>query len=285
MEWIDRWNQAIGYIEANLTEELDIAQAARIACCSTYHFQRMFGYMAGVPLGEYVRRRRMTRAAAELQAGAKILDIALKYGYASPTAFNRAFHGVHGVPPSAAREGGVPLKSFPAISFRITVKGAEEMEYRIEKRDTIRIVGVSQPLHTQIEENFKIVPGMWQAVATDGTLQKLFALMDAEPQGVLGVSACTGLDNWRYFIAVASTKPLPEGMEEYVIPPQTWAIFAGQGESASIQTLEQRIVTEWLPTSGYEYAEGPDIEVYLNADPQNAKYEVWIPVRQADAKK
>ena len=85
MEWIDRWNQAIGYIEEHLTQDVDYEEAARIACCSQYHFQRMFGYMAGLPLSEYIRRRRMSRAAADLQSGEKILDVALKYGYASPT--------------------------------------------------------------------------------------------------------------------------------------------------------------------------------------------------------
>ena len=98
--------------------------------------------------------------------------------------------------------------------------------------------------------------------------------------GLLGVSACNDEEQWKYFIAVASTAP-SEGLEEYVIPAATWAIFPGSGTNASVQELERRIVTEWLPTSGYEYANAPDIEVYLNADPQNAQYEVWIPVQKA----
>ena len=281
MEWIDRWNQAIGYIEEHLTQDVDYEEAARIACCSQYHFQRMFGYMAGLPLSEYIRRRRMSRAAADLQSGEKILDVALKYGYASPTAFNRAFQSVHGIAPSRAREPGAMMKSYPPISFRITIKGVEEMDYRIEKKDAFRIVGVSQPLSSQIEENFKTVPAMWQRASEDGTLQKMLGMMDTPLAGVLGVSACTHQEAWRYYIAVASTKPLEDGLEEVTIPAQTWAVFPGEGVGSSIQTLEQRIVTEWLPTSGYEYADGPDVEVYLNADPQNAKYEVWIPVRSA----
>lgn len=280
MEWIHRLNKTIAYLEEHLTEEIDYEQLAQIACCSPYHFQRMFAYMADVPLSEYVRRRRMSRAAVDLQEGnAKIIDIALKYGYSSPTAFNRAFQSVHGIAPSFIRESGVQIKSFSPISFAITIKGVEELNYRIEKKDTFRILGVSQPLHKEIEKNFEIVPQMWQKATMDGTLQRLPMMMDSEPKGILGASVCGCTDEWRYFIAVASTQPAEDGLEEYHVPAFTWAIFSGSGQCPkAIQELEQRIITEWLPTSGYEYDNGPDIELYLNPDPHNAQFEVWIPV-------
>lgn len=280
MEWIDRLNDAINYIEEHITEEMSYEQIAKTACCSAYHFQRMFAYMANIPLSEYIRRRRMSLAAVDLQSSkAKIIDVALKYGYTSPTAFNRAFRSVHGIAPSLAREKGVSVKSFPPIGFKITIKGVEELNYRIEKKEAFRIVGVSQPLHHEIENNFEIVPEMWQNAAMNGTVPKLASMMDSEPKGVLGVSICNDLQDWKYFIAVASTKAIDDTLEEYAVPPFTWAIFSGEGQCPqAIQKLEQRIVTEWLPTSGYEYDNGPDIEVYLNADPQNAQYEVWIPV-------
>ncbi len=89
MEWIERLNGAINYIEEHLGEEIDLNEVAKIACCSMYHFQRMFAYMADIPLSEYIRRRRMSIAAVDLQSGdSKVIDVALKYGYASPTAFN-----------------------------------------------------------------------------------------------------------------------------------------------------------------------------------------------------
>ena len=114
MEWIERLNEAIGYIEEHLTEEIDMEQLGRIACCSSYHFQRMFTYMAGVPLSEYIRRRKMSLAAVDLQGkDMKIIDAAYKYGYSSPTAFNRAFQSVHGIAPSALKKEGISVKSFP----------------------------------------------------------------------------------------------------------------------------------------------------------------------------
>ena len=283
MEWIERLNDAVGYIEEHLTEEIDYERLGKIACCSSYHFQRMFTYMAGVPLSEYIRRRRMSLAAVDLQStGIKIIDVAGKYGYNSPTAFNRAFQSVHGIAPSAVKNEGVSVKSFPPVSFKIIVKGVEEMNYRIETKAAFRIVGVSVPLEKDIEKNFAVIPRKWQETAVNGTLQKLTGqlstvLMDTQPMGVLGVSTCNDTEPWRYYIAVSSSQT-DRDLEEYTVPAATWAVFPGAGTNQSIQELERRIVTEWLPTSGYEYGNAPDVEVYLNPDPQNAQYEVWIPV-------
>ena len=284
MEWIERLNEAMGYMEEHLADEIDMEKLGKIACCSSYHFQRMFTYMAGVPLSEYIRRRKMSLAAVDLQGkDRKIIDVAAKYGYSSPTAFNRAFQSVHGIAPSAVKNEGVSVKSFPPIQFKITVKGVEEMNYRIETKDAFRITGVSVPLNKDIEKNFAVIPSKWQEIAMDGTLQKLIGMMDTEPMGVLGVSTCNDTEPWRYYIAV-STKKTGEDLEEYMVPAATWAIFPGEGTNQSIQELERRIVTEWLPTSGYEYGTAPDVEVYLNPDPQNAKYEVWIPVVKSSNK-
>ena len=278
MEWIERLNDAIGYIEEHLTDEIDYEQLGRIACCSSYHFQRMFSYMAGVPLSEYIRRRKMTLAAVDLQGkDMKIIDVASKYGYQSPTAFNRAFHSVHGIAPSAVKDEGVSVKSFPPVTFKITVKGVEEMNYRIETKEAFRIVGVSVPLNKDIEKNFEVIPSKWQEISMNGTLQRLTGMMDTPPMGVLGISTCNDTEQWRYYIAVSSSQE-KGNLEEYIVPAATWAVFPGTGTNQSIQDLERRIVTEWLPTSGYEYGDAPDVEVYLNPDPQNAQYEVWIPV-------
>lgn len=278
MEWVERLNKSINYIEEHLTDEIDIGVLAKIACCSAYHYQRMFTYMAGITLAEYIRRRKMSLAAVDLQNGSgRVIDIAEKYGYQSPTAFNRAFQSFHGIAPSSVKTEGASVKSFSPIVFRITVKGASELNYRIETKEAFRIIGTCAPLEKEIEKNFMVVPNMWQNAVTDGTIQKLAALMDAPPMGLLGVSACNDEEQWKYFIAVSSTKEAEE-FEEYLIPASTWAIFPGSGTNQSIQELEKQIVTEWLPTSGYEYANAPDIEVYINPDPQNAQYEVWIPV-------
>ena len=283
MEWIERLNASLNYIEEHLSEVIEIDDLAQIACCSSYHYQRMFTYIAGIPLSEYLRRRRMSIAAVELQQSEiKIIDLALKYGYNSPTAFNRAFQSVHGIAPSAVRKAGCVVKTFPPISFRITVKGVEEMNYRIEKKEAFRIVGLSAPMKNNTEENFSVVPQLWGKAAQEGFIPKLSSMMNTSIMGILGVSACFDNEQWKYFISVATSLPAEAPLEEYTVPAYTWAIFSGEGACPqAIQELERRIVTEWLPTSGYEYDNGPDIEVYLEPDPSKARFEVWIPVVRA----
>ncbi len=283
MEWLEKMNAAINYLEAHMTEEIDYKKLGCIAGCSAYHFQRMFTYIAGVTLSEYIRRRKMTLAAVELQGSdKKIIDVALKYGYDSPTAFNRAFQAIHGVAPSIVKTQSVSLKAFSPIQFKMVVKGVESMNYRIEKKEAFRIIGASQPLKSDVKENFQIVSKMWQEAMKNGIIPKLASRMNTSFQGLLGVSTCNEQDKWYYYIAVAEEKEKDSGeqeiFEEYTVPAATWAIFSGTGANEAIQQLESRIITEWLPTSGYEYANAPDIEVYIDPDPSTGRYEVWIPV-------
>ena len=280
MEWVDRLNESIAYIEEHLSEEIDYAQLGRIACCSAYHYQRLFTYMAGVPLAEYIRRRRMSLAAAELQSGgSKIIDLAAKYGYSSPTAFNRAFQSVHGVAPSVVKNQGVPLKTYSPLHFHIAVTGADQFNYRLESKPAFRVLGLATPMASNLEQNFAEVPQLWQKLAVGDTMPRLLSLMQGEPTGLLGVSACGDDEQWQYIIGVASNQPAAE-WNEYQVGSFTWAIFFGAGACPqAIQQLERRIITEWLPESGYEYDNGPDIEVYLSPNPADAKFEVWLPVK------
>ena len=282
MEWLERFNQAINYIEENLSATISYEHAAQMACCSTFHFQRMFSYITGIPLSEYIRRRRMTVAAFDLQTHKiKIVDAALKYGYDSPTSFNRAFRSVHGVSPSTARTEGISLKAFPRISFTVSIKGDVEMNYKIEKKGAFKIVGVKE--HMDIEESFDKIPLFWQKNLQAGTISRLSELRVQPPFGILGVSTCEDSMGFDYYIGVATNKPAPKGTVEYEVPACTWAIFECVGPvPLSIQELEKRIITEWLPTSGYDYANAPDIEVLTKGDPQSSTYrsEVWFPIKE-----
>ncbi|WP_434799299.1 AraC family transcriptional regulator [Terrisporobacter vanillatitrophus] len=281
MEWLDKLNESIEYIEDNLEGDIEYEKAAKLACCSTYHFQRMFSYIAGVTLSEYIRNRKMTKAAVDLQNGEKVIDVSLKYGYDSPTAFNRAFKKVHHICPSTAQKEGTCLKSYSPISFKITIKGVEEMEFKLVKKEAFRVVGVHTKLTNNFDENLIEVPKLWQESTKNGKLQEILSLCDENSYGVLGLNACNGEEkDWKYYIAVATDKPAPEGMCEYIVPPCTFAVFANQGPMPqSIQDLEKRVLTEWMPTSGYEFAECINIEVYLDESTENGKFEVWLPVR------
>ena len=158
MEWLKNLSNAIEYIEDNLDKEISYEKAARIACCSTYYFQRLFSYVAGVSLSEYIRKRRMSQAAFELQrTDQKVLDVALKYGYTSPTSFNRAFQSVHGIAPAAAKNKGSTLNAYPPIRFSVKIIGGNAMSYHIAETGVIRIVGIRTSLTEDMEENQRIV--------------------------------------------------------------------------------------------------------------------------------
>ena len=278
MDWLKQWNEALDYLEEHLLEEISLETLGRIACCGGYHFQRMFSYLAGVPLSEYIRRRRMTLAAAELRGGARVIDTALRYGYESPTAFNRAFQSVHGLPPSAVRRDGAVLRSYPRIRFHLVVKGDVEMEYYIVTRPAFRIVGLRTPLPKDAEEGFALVPQCWAEAGP--RLPELLGLSSGEPAGVLGVSTCHRERDNYYYIAVASQQEPPAGMYAEEIPGCTWAVFQGRGRlPEAMQDMQRRIVAEWLPDAGYEWAQAADVEVYLEPPgPGETAFQVWLPV-------
>ena len=182
MDWLDHMNAAMDYIEAHLADEISYDQAARLACCSTYHFQRMFSYLTGVPLAEYIRRRRLTLAAFELRGGkCKVIDVALKYGYESPEAFSRAFKKLHGAMPLAAREAGVPLKAYPRMRFHITIQGDKEMNYRILQREAFRVFGLATTISANQEEAFVQVPEFFRRCDEERVPDAINALLAALP--------------------------------------------------------------------------------------------------------
>jgi len=156
MDWLKNLSDAIDYIEDNLDGEISYDKCANIACCSTFYFQRMFSYISGISLYEYIRRRRMTQAGFELQiTNEKIIDIAFKYGYSSPTSFTRAFKGVHNITPSSAKKKGAVLNAYPRIKFSINIMGDKPMAYYIEKKKEIHIVGIRTSLIEDMDFNQK----------------------------------------------------------------------------------------------------------------------------------
>ena len=282
MELLENWNRAISYMEDHLEDQVDMEKAAALACCSLYHFQRMFSYMTDITVSEYIRRRKMSMAAAELQSGQmKILDLALKYGYESPTAFNRAFKNIHGIAPSQARREGVVLKTYPPISFKITIKGEYEMNYKIVTKEAFRVVGKKTHFTGGIDESFEKIPGIWIQAGKDQIISQLCEVMNPEIPGIMGICTSAKDEEFDYYIGVASKAPAPAGMEELQIEAGNWAVFQCIGAMPdSIQNLQKRIITEWLPGAGYEYVNAPDIEVYFEGDQSSADYvcEVWMPV-------
>ncbi|MCH3916597.1 MAG: AraC family transcriptional regulator [Spirochaetia bacterium] len=279
--WIVRLNEAVDYIESHLDGEISYDKAANIAGCSTYHFLRMFAYIADVSLSEYIRRRRLTKAAFDLKEGGKVIDVALRYGYESPTAFNRAFRSIHGIAPSASKHESALLKAYLPIKFTMNIQGAHEMDYRIETRPAFEIVGISFTGKKSSDEFYACIPGFWDTIEENGVLKKLIGLIHEDPTGLLGICRETAEGSAEYDIAVACSGPVPQGLAKMSVPSQTWAIFPGSGPMPqTIHEAYKRIMGEWLPLSGYEFADSLDIERYTAWGEKTNAFEILVPVQK-----
>ncbi|WP_028609764.1 AraC family transcriptional regulator [Paenibacillus harenae] len=287
MGLLEDLNGALAYIEDNLTQEIDLKEAAKRAYCSEYHFKRMFSFLAGVTLSEYIRRRRLTLAAFELHnSDMKIIDVAVKYGYGSPDSFTRAFQSLHGVTPTEARSNGSGLKAFPRMTFQLTIKGGIEMNYRIEEKDAFRIVGIMKRVPIQFNGVNPEIAKMWESLNEEKILS-LKSLSNIEPRGLISASANFseermeekgGLD---HYIGAVTTKECPDGLASLEVAASSWAVFTAVGPfPETLQNVWGRIYSEWFPSSNYELAEGPEMLWNEHKDVTSPTYksEIWIPV-------
>ena len=297
MEVLKRLNKAVEYMETNLLCDIDYERVAKEAHCSSYNFHRMFSFITDITPMEYVRRRRLTLAALELQeTKAKIIDIALEYGYESPVSFARAFNAIHGVSPSFARDNAVNLKAYPRISFQIQINGESEMNYRIEKKGSFKVYGVEVLISAAEDpKHFKKPSELWQKMFDDGTYEKLLDSTSYEQtpgftdmcrlHAVMNYKS-TPEGTWPYMIcAVAAPESDTKGFDIVDIPAHTWAVFPSKKYfewdkiGSVLNGLNKRIYAEWLPTTEYEKAEGPEFEMYGGTETQGY-IELWIPVKK-----
>ena len=243
---------------------------------SPYHFGRLFGYIADMPLSDYIRRRKLSLAAMALQSGkAKVIELAVLYGYDSADSFARAFVKQHGVTPSAARRPGVSLKLFPPLTFQIKIKGVQAMNWRIEEKEAFEVFGIERIFGNDESE---LVPGFWTEIQQNGEQKRLCdATGEAMPErGDMVLRAACGYcepgeDVFPYMVcAVKTPKSKTVGFRVAQIPAATWAVFRSEPLphiGTAIPDLFSRAYSEWLPSSGYDKALGPDLEIYgLNGD-------------------
>ncbi|MCI2059058.1 MAG: AraC family transcriptional regulator [Oscillibacter sp.] len=289
MDWITGIQRALDYTEAHLTEEIDYEEIAGQACSSPFHFQRMFGMLCGFSLGDYIRMRRLTLAACELQqTGEKVIDIALKYGYDTPESFSRAFARFHGISPTEARRGG-NVKSFSRLSVKLILTGGNTMNYRIEKRDAFQIVCRKIQVHKpQGDTATEEIHAFWNQCSTDGTMDKVckYGRFD-RLQGVLGICFSDELAGSSFPYGIGTEyngAPLNgAGLDVVEIPAYTYAVFTCKGPMPdAFKKTYQQICTEFFPQSSYEYGHGVELEVYPSADVAAPDYtcEIWIAVKE-----
>jgi len=281
--------KAINYVEDHLLDELEYDNIAKEVNVSSYHFQRIFHILSGFTLGEYIRNRRLSLAASELQSSeCKIIDVALKYGYETPESFSRAFERFHGVLPSAAKEKGVELKSFSRLSIKVILEGGSVMDYRVEEMEGFRLLG-------KVEKQFmnNVQAGkFWDRCINDGTLNALTEYSTSPEKEHIGIADGSSYDGESYLYYIVTPYSgdfVPDGYIIKELPARTWIKFRcvsfGLKDTADME-LYRRIYSEFFPTSDYEPAEY-QLEVYPYGNPyiDGRSYkgnlaEVWIAVRK-----
>ncbi|MBN6190825.1 AraC family transcriptional regulator [Aneurinibacillus sp. BA2021] len=279
-------NALIDRVEAAPDEELDVAAVARAHGTTEYHLRRMFSALAGMPVSEYVRRRRMTIAAAELVGGApSLLDVAVRHGYGSVEAFGRAFRAVHGIGPAEARRDGGPLRTQPTLRFRLSVEGSTPMDVTITPRPALQLVGhaTQVPLihrgeNPHIQQHIAAIPAEEHA--------RLKRLNDAEPSGILAVTADVEPDapegtplTYLHGVALEETTPAPEDLDVLRLEAGTWAVFAADGPfPQTLQDLWAATATEWFPSNPWRLRPGPSMVRYREFRGDTASCELWLPV-------
>ncbi|MCI8932380.1 MAG: AraC family transcriptional regulator [Lachnospiraceae bacterium] len=283
MDWIKIIENALRYIEENLSGELTVDRIAEKVNISPFYFQKGFSMLCGYSVGEYIRMRRLSVAGSELvTSDNKVIDLALKYGYDSPDSFTKAFTRFHGSTPTDVRRKGALLKSFAPLHIKIILDGGNTMEYRVEEKPEFRVMGVSKIF--SYETANADIPQYWDEIHVQAAVKPV--------EGMYGIcfDEEMGGNRFRYMIAddLEEGKAGEKNLETYEVPRHTWAIFPCRGAMPlSIQEVNQRIFSEWLPAGNYEIAEGYNIEYYSDSaefkdGTQDPDYyaEVWIPVRE-----
>ena len=282
-------NRLVDLVEEHLTEDLDVAALATALGTTEYHARRMFSSLAGIPFSEYVRRRRMTVAAADVLGDGELLEIAVRYGYGSTEAFGRAFLAVHGASPGAVRRNGGPLRTQPQLRFRLTVEGNSPMDARIVDRDAFRLVGhaarvplIHQGANPHIQQHIAALPAAEHA--------RLKQLGTTEPAGILQVSADVDPDaaegsmlTYLHGVAVEGTSPLPDDLDVVDAPAGAWVVFRTEGAHPdALQSTWAATATDWFPSNPWRLRPGPTIVAILDRSPDfsSATCELWMPVER-----
>ncbi|MFZ2239719.1 MAG: GyrI-like domain-containing protein [Gordonia amarae] len=287
---ITELNGLIDHVESHLTEDLDIPVVARRLATTEYHLRRMFSSLTGMPLSEYVRRRRMTVAAADVIAGEQLLDVAVRYGYGSTEAFHRAFRSVHGLSPAEVRTHGGPLRSQPRLRLRLTVEGSTTMDARITERPAFTLAGhaIRVPLihrgaNPHIHAHIAALPAEEH--------ERLKSLSSTEPGGLLQISTDVDPDytegsrlTYMHGVAVDGTADAPKGLDIIDVPAGTWVTFRTSGQyPEALQEAYAASASDWFPSNPWRLREGPSIVAIIDRadDFSTATTELWMPIERA----
>ena len=283
MNWMSNLNKALDYIENNLDNDIAINKIASICLCSEYNIQRIFSVIAGVTIGEYIRKRRLTKAGTDLrEKELKVLDLALIYGYESAEAFTKAFKAFHGITPTQARNPGNQLKVYQKLHFSMIIRGGHEMQTKIVEQEAFKVIGIKRT-YDSMEEAMDKIPSFWNEFAQSNDMQLLETKMNGDIKGLIGLSNPLGDGSkFDYYICVNSTEKPSANFVELTVPKAKWMVFEAKGKIPdAVQETTKKIFQEFFPNSDYEYDNKPEFELYPAGNPMSDSYitEIWVPVK------
>ncbi|MEV8239169.1 AraC family transcriptional regulator [Microbacterium testaceum] len=287
---IEILNRLVDEIEDRLVEEIDIDALAISMGTTGYHARRMFSALAGMPISEYVRRRRMTVAASDVIGDEDLLTIAVRFGYGSVEAFGRAFRSVHSVSHGDVRRDGGPLRPQPTLRFRLTVEGSSAMDARIIERPAFRLIGhaarvplIHRGANPHIQRHIASLP--------PAEHERLKALSGADPRGLLQVSADVDSDyaegselTYLHGVAVEADAAVAADLDVIDVPAGAWVVFRSSGPyPRALQETYAASAAEWFPSNPWRLREGPSIVAILDRaeDFRTATSELWFPIERA----
>lgn len=250
-------NEIIDYIEQNLEEQIEYSKLAHILGVNEYTMQSIFSLLCNISVSDYIRKRRLSNAGADLYSTDKtILDIAIKYQYESATSFSRAFEKFHGIKPSQVKKNPDGLKVFTRLYFderKEIVK--ENMEYSIKETELMTLYG--EPIKTTTETIGKDAPKHFKDM-----IEKYAKKYGHPDYGMTVYKDRFENEVTEYWVLYS--KEIPE-LKKYIVPKSKWLVFhIPTYEAKDIQELTQRFYMEFLPSCKYNLKNIPELEYYYD---------------------
>ena len=277
--------RAIEYIETHLDENIDLGDVSREMGYSYYHMTRLFSAVLGEPVGRYISRRRLYRAAQQLvHSDRRIIDIALESGFQSPEAFSRAFKALFKTTPAVYRKAGLDLVAtakrqlLPGDVPHIAA-GISHSPEILQMTEEIKIAGLRDI--TSISQNR--IPQLWdQFLRFHGDLYELTETAYSICETRQTAYAEDGDVTFSVMVGSPVLSNLPETLAQTTLRPGKYAVFTHRGSLEKLLQTYQYIYGTWLPSSGQRLDDRDDFEVYERKvlamqDPEN-EVKLYIPV-------
>ena len=282
-------------MEEHIFENISYAEVAKSVHMSSYNFHRTFSFIVGMTANEYIRSRRLSLAAGELQTtDISVIDAAYKYGYESPESFSKAFSRFHGVTPKQAKQKGTKLHLFNPLVIKIILEGGSIMDYRIEHKEKQRFIALVRAFPNEIsnDDSDHSIPDFWTECWDKDLIDPIKKLRVEGKRDLYGLcSPVKGSEtHFNYGIGVmidenTDTSKLDDfiknGYSIWETEPADYAVFKCIGPDGDcLGETWSKFFKEFVPQTGYTQTDDTDYEIYYENGESGLFCELWVPVKK-----